>query len=233
MDERICNLKVRQIEIDELFSYVARRPDFVESDDQERGEFYCYLSLDRDTKLIVNFHLGKRTGNDCRTFIEALKLRLNGERFQLSSDGYAGYTGHKGAVRRTFGQGVDYGTELKQFGREISFATSKARSSRKFNRHVCKWVKRTPRIGDPDLNAINISRAERLNLTMRLFNRRFTRCTLGYSKKLLNHRHAIAIFVCLYNFTRVHSAHKQTPAQAAKLIDHCWTVEEVLTTGRQ
>lgn len=58
---------------------------------------------------------------------------------------------------------------------------------------------------------INTSHAERLNLTMRIFNRRFTRCTLGYSKKLENHKRAIAIFICLYNFCRVHSAHKQTP----------------------
>jgi hypothetical protein len=66
-------------------------------------------------------------------------------------------------------------------------------------------------------------------LTVRIFNRRFTRCTLGYSKKLRNHNNASAIFVALYNFCREHSAIKMTPAQAAGLTDKLWTVEELLS----
>ena len=67
-----------------------------------------------------------------------------------------------------------------------------------------------------------------MNLSVRLFNRRFTRCTLGYSKKLDNLRYAVALFICHFNFVRKHSAHGQTPAQAAGLTDHAWTIEELL-----
>ena len=74
------------------------------------------------------------------------------------------------------------------------------------------------------------SHAERGNLGVRLFNRRFARLTLGYSKKIENHRHAVAIFVAHFNFCRKHSAHGQTPAQAAGLTDHVWTVAELLNS---
>jgi len=65
---------------------------------------------------------------------------------------------------------------------------------------------------------------------VRLFNRRFTRCTLGFSKKPENLRHAVALFVWHFNYCRVHSAHKQTPAMAAGLVEKTWTIEELLKT---
>ena len=90
-------------------------------------------------------------------------------------------------------------------------------------------IKRKPRIGNPDLAMATTCHAERTNLSVRIFTRRFTRCTLGYSKKVENLRHAVAIFVCHFNFVRIHSAHNQTPAQAAGLTDHVWKIEEILT----
>jgi len=63
----------------------------------------------------------------------------------------------------------------------------------------------------------------------RIFNRRFTRKTLGYSKKLDNLRLAVSLFVAHFNFVRVHSAHGQTPAMTAGITDHAWTIEEMLT----
>jgi hypothetical protein len=62
-----------------------------------------------------------------------------------------------------------------------------------------------------------------------LFNRRFTRQTLGYSKKLSNLRHSVALFIWHFNFCRVHSAHKQTPAQAAGLAEKAFTIKDLFT----
>lgn len=228
MRDNIRNVKAGCVQVDELYSYVARHPSFVEAGDPEKGEFYCYLSIERNSKLVINHHIGKRTSEDCFVFMEELKARTEG-RFQLSSDGFLGYIGTYGAVQQTFGHEVDYGTEVKQFSKEFPIMASKGRVKRKFNRTICEWVRRTPRIGNPNKRLINTSHAERLNLTMRLFNRRFTRLTLGYSKKLENHKHATALFVCLYNYTRVHSAHGKTPAHAAGLTDHAWTVKELLS----
>jgi hypothetical protein len=76
---------------------------------------------------------------------------------------------------------------------------------------------------------ISTSHVERTNLSVRLFTRRFTRLTLGYSKKLQNLKHAVALFLAHFNFCRVHSTHKQTPAMAAGLADHAWSVSELLS----
>jgi IS1 family transposase len=229
LHKNVRNVAAQSVQVDELYSFVARRPEFVHADDPERGEFFCFLSMERNSKLIINHHVGKRTSEDTVIFIKDLKERTQGHRFQLSSDGFMAYTGYTGAVFQTFKHEIDYGVEIKQFGKERSKTSSNERVSRKFNRTIVKWVKRTPLIGSPVKDEINTSHAERLNLTMRLFNRRFTRCTLGYSKKLVNHKRVVAIFICLYNFCRVHSAIKMTPAQAAGLTDHKWTAEEILS----
>jgi transposase InsO family protein len=105
----------------------------------------------------------------------------------------------------------------------------KPRVPRKFNPEICRWVKRTALVGNPDLATINTSRAERLNLSVRLFNRRFTRLTLGYSKTLEHHKAAAALFTAFYNYCRPHSSIKQTPAQAAGLTDHVWTAKELIS----
>lgn len=229
LDSKIRNVKVEQVEADEVYSYVGCRPQFAEANDPKRGAFFCFLSLDRYSKLILNFHLGKRTSKDCHAFTRDLKSRLNGDRFQLSTDGYAGYVGYLGAVFQTFKNDVDYGTETKHYEPVRPRKQGAGRVSTKYNPMVCKWVKRTPRIGEPEKSEINTSRCERLNLSLRLFNRRFTRLTLGYSKKIENHRHGIAVFVALHNFVRKHSAHGKTPAQEAGLTDHAWTIEELLS----
>lgn len=228
MDSKVRNVTVKQVAVDEVHSFVARRAQFVEANDPERGAFFCFLSIDRDTKLILNWRVGKRSTEDCRAFMEDLKQRTNGERFQLSTDGYAGYTGHRGAVFQTFRHEIDYGTEVKVFGPMETRRSSTSRVSSKYNPLVCKSVKRTAQIGNPDMDMVNTSHVERLNLTLRLFNRRFTRSTLGFSKTVQNHRYAFVIWAALYNFTRTHSAHGQTPAQAAGITDRKWTIEELL-----
>jgi transposase-like protein/IS1 family transposase len=208
---RIVRVKVEQVEIDELFSYVQTRQHFAEANDPERGAFYCYLSIDRDTKLIINHHVGKRTREDSRTFIAELKQRTDGERFQLSSDGFSGYRGHDGAVFHVFKNEIDYGTEVKMFAALVPLKSSNSPVPKKFNPIVCKSVRRTVQIGVPDKDKINTSRAERLNLTMRLFNRRFTRCTLGYSKKIENHAAAVALYIMWHNFGRKHQTLGTSP----------------------
>lgn len=71
---------------------------------------------------------------------------------------------------------------------------------------------------------------ERTNLTVRLFNRRFTRLTLGYSKKFEYLIHSINLMVFYYNFIWKHSAHGKTPAQAAGLKQDAMTFEQMLLT---
>jgi hypothetical protein len=121
-----------------------------------------------------------------------------------------------------FGVSIDYATEIKNFGRYNPAAGWRQSPMKLIG------VTKKQRINNPCLNQATTSHAERTNLSVRTFNRRFTRCTLGYSKKLDNLKHAVALFVWHFNFVRKHSAHSQTPAQAAKLTENQMTIEDLL-----
>jgi hypothetical protein len=82
--------------------------------------------------------------------------------------------------------------------------------------------------GEPDMDLVSTSYVERSNLTIRMGNRRFTRLTNAFSKKIENHRHMLAIQFMHYNFCRKHTTIKSTPAQAAGVANHQWTPEEVI-----
>jgi len=81
--------------------------------------------------------------------------------------------------------------------------------------------------GDPDPKHVSTSYVERSNLTLRMGMRRFTRLTNAFSKKVDNHRHMVALFFLYYNFCRVHSTLRVTPAMEAEISDHVWTIEEL------
>jgi len=81
--------------------------------------------------------------------------------------------------------------------------------------------------GNPDPKHVSTSFVERQNLTMRMSMRRFTRLTNGFSKKVDNHRHAVALYFMYYNFCRVHSTLRVTPAMEAGLVDHVWSIEKL------
>ena len=81
--------------------------------------------------------------------------------------------------------------------------------------------------GDPDPDKINTSYVERQNLTMRMGMRRFTRLSNGLSKKVENLAHAVALHYMHYNFARVHTTLGETPAMAAGVADHKWSLQEI------
>jgi IS1 family transposase len=189
--------------------------------DLESGDQYTYLSIDRNTKLVFNFLVGKRSMLNAAAFMRDLKSRVEG-RFQLTTDGFTGYTGRTGSVANVFGEQVDYGTEVKHFGKE-------SEGPRRYSPSRCVSSTRTVQSGNPDPKFINTSHVERVNLSFRLFNRRLTRLTMGFSKKLDNLKHAMALFIAHYNFCRVHGSIKKTPAMAHGITNHIWKIEDLLT----
>jgi hypothetical protein len=84
------------------------------------------------------------------------------------------------------------------------------------------------RRGSPCPDLISTSYMERTDLTVRLFNRRFTRLTLGYSKKFEYLIHSINLMIFYYNFVWVHGTHGKTPAQAIGLKADAMTFEDLL-----
>src|SRR5256884_7132678 len=81
--------------------------------------------------------------------------------------------------------------------------------------------------GNPDPKHVSTSFVERQNQTMRMHMRRFTRLTNGFSKKVDNHRHSVALHYMFYNFCRMHQTLRVTPAMEAGLTDHVWSLEEI------
>jgi hypothetical protein len=222
-DATVRNVSAANVETDELYSYVFCKQDQNKTGDPEHGEQFTFLSFCRDTKLVISFLTGKRNHENTHNHILDLKKRL-ARRMQLSTDNYMGYRGRSGAVRQAFGDdGVDYGLLTKIYAKS-------AFPENRFAPPVCILAKKTPELGCPVKDLICTSHVERQNLNVRLFNRRFTRLTLGYSKKLANLRHSVALMVCYWNYCWKHTTTKQTPAQAANLTDHVWTVQELIDT---
>lgn len=87
----------------------------------------------------------------------------------------------------------------------------------------------------PDPDKVSTSFVESHNLTMRMRNRRLTRLTNGYSKKLENHMHSLSLYFMAYNFVHVHHTLTKaakgihtTPAMAAGVTDHVWKASEIV-----
>jgi hypothetical protein len=89
-------------------------------------------------------------------------------------------------------------------------------------------TKRAVISGAPDHVHVSTSYVERQNLTMRMSMRRFTRLTNGFSKKVENHEHAVALHFMNYNFCRVHQTLRVTPAMEAGISDHVWSLAELI-----
>jgi IS1 family transposase len=215
LDAKVRNVPAQHIQADEIHTSVYSKQINTPKDDTERGEQYTFISVDRTSKLIINWVIGKRTTENATAFMADLKERVPHQfQFQLTTDNWAPYLP---AVEATFGENVDYATESKIFAKPAYYLPQQLIR-----------VIRKARVGEPDMTMASTAHAERTNLSVRTFGRRYTRSTLGYSKKLANLKHAFALFVWHFNFCRKHSAHGQTPAMAAGLTDRIWKIDEIL-----
>ncbi len=227
LDAKIRNLTVPIVQADEVYSYVQCQPHIAKEDDEKRGGFWTFLSVAKYEKLIINYRVSKRTGEDAAAFLTDLRNRMD-MRFQFTTDGFRGYCSHHsshGNVEDILGDVCDYATETKRFKKDPNFT-----GARTFFAPYLVGVTRKVRFGNPLMSEATTCHAERTNLSLRTFNRRFVRRTINFSKKVDNHRHAVALFVAVFNFCRSHkSLNGKTPAMAARLTDHKWTVAELLS----
>jgi IS1 family transposase len=228
MDAKVRNVNVSHVQADEVFSYVGQKPNGRNKNDPERGEIWTFMSIAQKEKLIINYRVSKRTGDDAIDFLTDLKSRL-ACRIQLTTDSFRGYVAvfsGSGGVQNVFGNTIDYATETKKITKDPNYVGQRAYFAPKTVK-----VTRKSRFGMPDMAEATTNHAERTNLSLRTFTRRFVRCTINFSKKRENHNHAVAIFVAFFNFCRVHkSLEGKTPAMAAGLTDHVWSVSELLTS---
>jgi transposase-like protein/IS1 family transposase len=224
MDTRMRNLQTRYLQLDEIWCYVQKKRRNVRKDDSpEVGDQWIYVAIDAETKLIPSFRVGKRVRPDTWQFLWDLQKRLENP-VQLTTDGLNHYTV---AVPECFGPENSFAQLTKMFGDFGQFDTPEARYSPPRISGVISKVRQ----GDPDPDQISTSFVERQNLTMRMAMRRFTRLTNAFSKKLSHLKAAVALHFAYYNFCRVHSSIRVTPAMEAQLTDHIWSIGELLNTG--
>ena len=218
--EKIVNLKVRDVEADEIWGYVAmkeRAKANLYNAPDTLGDAYTYVAMERNSKLILAWHLGKRNRQDTLQFIIKLRRATEGK-FQLTTDGWPSYPD---AVERIFGSDIHYAQLVKVY------AASRDGEQRYSPAEVVD-VEVVPRAGMPEYERICTSHIERQNLTMRMQIRRLTRLTNAFSKKWENLRAAIALRFAYYNFCRVHSSLRVTPAMEAGIANHVWSLGELL-----
>ncbi len=222
MDSRMRNLHCKRLQSDEIWTFCTKKQRNVRKDDPaEFGDQWVFVALDADTKLVPYFEIGKRTKETTIQFLTGLQQCLNKERFQITTDGYHFYR----SIQGIFGGQADFAQMIKLYG-DYGQRDAEARYS------PSPMIETIVKIcdGRPDPDHISTSFVERQNLTMRQAIKRFARLTLGYSKKLDNLKAACALHFAYYNFCRVHSTLRVSPAVEAGLTDHIWSLRELLAT---
>jgi IS1 family transposase len=218
-DEHVRNLKSERIQCDEIWSFCYGKDKNVSEEKRAKGagSLWTWTALDADSKLIVSYLCGGRDASWARSFMEDVASRLT-TRVQITTDGHKPYVE---AVEGAFGMDVDYAMLIKLYG-------NPAQPDTRYSPGVCIGTELIRVMGGPDPRYISTSYVERQNLTMRMSMRRFTRLTNGFSKKLENHEHMLAIYFLYYNFCRVHQTLRVTPAMEAGISNHVWTIEEMV-----
>ncbi|MGD0017297.1 MAG: IS1 family transposase [Verrucomicrobiia bacterium] len=219
-DKVFRNLKLRRIQCDEIWSFVGCKEKNAKLAHKAKGwgDVWTWTALDAETKLIPCWRVGSRGAADAYHFIHDLKNRL-ANRVQLTTDGHKAYLS---AVEDAFGSEIDYAMLVKLYGDE-----SKGGEVR-YSPVQCIGARKTVIKGNPVAEHVSTSYTERQNLTMRMSMRRFTRLTNAFSKKVENHEAAVALHFMHYNFCRIHQTLRVTPAMAAGVSDHVWSLEEVI-----
>jgi IS1 family transposase len=219
-DDTVRNVKASRIQCDEIWSFCHAKQKNVaaaKAAPEGAGDVWTWTAIDADTKLIVSFYVGDRSGESAMVLMDDLRDRL-ANRVQLTTDGHKAYLE---AVEGAFGSDVDFAQLVKMYGPTVSPAG-------RYSPAECTGIKKIRVEGNPDIKHVSTSYVERQNLTMRMSMRRFTRLTNAFSKKLDNHIHALALYFVFYNFTRIHKTLRMSPAMAAGVTDRLWSLDDVI-----
>ena len=216
----LTDLPCKHIQADEIWSFCyAKEKNLRETlkGTFGYGDVWTWTALCADCKLVPSWLVGLRDAEYASVFMQDLARRLK-HRVQLTTDGHRAYLE---AVESAFGADIDYAMLIKIYG-------SPPEAETRYSPSECIGVQ-TQRIqGNPEYAHISTSYVERQNLTMRMAIRRFTRLTNAFSKKVENLQHATSLYFMYYNFARIHSTLRVTPAMEAKITQHVWTIREIV-----
>ena len=218
-DDLVRDVHASRIQCDEIWSFSHAKQKNVptaKAAPEGAGDVWTWTAIDADSKLIVSYFVGDRSGDSAINLMDDLRARL-ANRVQLTTDGHKAYLE---AVEGAFGGDVDYAQLIKLYGPTIT-------APGRYSPAECTGIKKIRVEGEPDKAHLSTSYVERQNLTMRMSMRRFTRLTNGFSKKLDNHIHALALYFAFYNFVRIHKTLKVSPAMAAGITDRLRSLEDI------
>jgi IS1 family transposase len=224
MKRRIHKVAVKDVQADEIWGFVwckEKTKNRLGLGD-EVGDAYCFVAIERNTKLVLCWHLGHRTTEDTETFIEKLRRATTGK-FQLLTYGWPSYPD---AVSLSLGVRVSYAQIIKTY--HAAHPSQSPEGERRYSPSRVLEIAKVPRIGEPNPDLICTSHIERQNLTIRMHIRRLTRLTNAFSKKWENLRAALALHFAYYNFCCLHSTIRCTPAMEAGITNHIWEIRELL-----
>ncbi|WP_437661135.1 IS1 family transposase [Sorangium sp. So ce1182] len=217
------DISAHVVQVDEQWSFVQKKQSRVQPDEpEERGDAYLYVALDANTKLAISFHVGKRDDVNTHRFIEDLRSRLSVVP-HITSDGWQSYPN---AIGWNFKGSVDYGQCVKNFSRGGS-----QRPDYRYEPPRDPFITKKKVFGAPRDELLSTSYVERFNLTTRHTVGRTRRLCLAFSKTLRGHCAAVALGICAYNLVKIHGALGTTPAVAARVTDHPWTLAELVTAA--
>jgi len=221
-DKVFRNLNLKRIQCDEIWAFVGCKEKNASVKQKRKGwgDVWTWTALDAETKLVPCWYVGTRDAYAAFHFMHDLKDRL-ATRVQLTTDGLRTYLE---AVEDAFGSEIDYAQLVKIYGTAVGPSTQSPEV--RYRPAQCMAARKAVISGEPVYEHISTSYTERNNLTMRMQMRRFTRLTNAFSKKVENH--AAAISLHFYNFARIHQTLRITPAMAAGVSDHVWTLEEII-----
>ena len=220
MGRLIVNIPVKDVQCDEIWGFVFKKQKRLEAgDDPNFGDAYCFVAMERHSKLVLNFALGKRDQATTDIFIEGLRQATAAQDFQITTDGFAP---SRTAIDTTLSDRVDFAQLIKVY-------RSNPEGEHRYSPAEVVSTEVVPVLGNPDPARICTSHVERGNLTMRMQIRRLTRLTNGFSKKWENLWAALCLHFAYYNFCRIHSTIRVTPAMETGITEHVWDLSQLLS----
>jgi IS1 family transposase len=223
MDKRLQNLQCKVVQCDEIWAFLGKKQKKVKPEDNPIfGDQWIFIALDAESKLVISQFVGKRTTELTDRLMYDLAKKIKGE-FQLSTDAFNAYPA---SVYRALGGDVHYGQVVK------TYAANTPEDQRRYSPQKIVSVTIRAIMGRPDPKLISTSYIERQNLTVRMQSRRLTRLTNAFSKKYENLVAAMALHFFHYNFMRIHSSVRCTPAMAAGVTRSIWNWEDLFEGDR-
>lgn len=222
MRERIKNVPVTDVQCDEIWGFCYAKQKNVTSgavSEEGAGDAYCFVGFERNSKMVLSWHLGRRTADDTMAFMKKLDRATKGF-FQITTDGFSAYWD---AVVYYLGTRVSFAQLIK------TYSSTTGQAEVRYSPGEVVEAVPVVRHGKPDPKKISTSHVERQNLNIRMAMRRMTRLTNAFSKKWDNLYWAYALYFAFYNFCRIHGTTRVTPAMECGITDHVWSIQELLT----